>query len=64
MKVCDSYVKVGGFFSTLTIMVAVVYNRYDYRVDLGAEIPNILDSLRRAERKVPFSVYFFYGLST
>ena len=49
---CDSFMKVGGFFSTLTLLLAVAYHRYASYVDLSAKIPNILNSLRKAEQKV------------
>ena len=52
--VCDSHLKVGGIFSSLIVFVALIYHRYSNynNTDLSAEIPNILDSLRRAEQKV------------
>jgi len=49
----DSYTKIGGIFSTITVLLAVLYHRYTGTIDLSAEIPNILDSLRKAEQKVP-----------
>jgi len=43
-------VKCSGLISMIAIFAAVWLNRRSH--DLSAEIPNILDSLRRAEKKV------------
>ena len=49
---CSRYVKVGGFFSVVMLISAVLYQRYHISIDLSTEIPNILNSLQKAESKV------------
>ena len=65
---CDSYTKVGGVFSTFTtVLLAILYQHYTSYVDLSAEIPNILNSLRKAEQKVNgISMFIFckFGINT
>lgn len=43
--------KTSGVLSAVTLILALFYQRYKY-ADLSTEIPNILDSLQKAEKQV------------